>query len=435
MLKKCRFSLWILCMVLLLLCGCQAPHIPEQTTEAGTPPPLAQGLPMPEQPGNKLVAYDPTREMYFFGCENVDATIYLDTSCSSGLTFYVISKRKLDTDSIQVSLPIVNSYTYRVSDMEDGDLSFRDTYYTALEEGEELGERGSVFWLPYYVYQSYVGVDFGQLGALWQKYSDEVQKRINGDESYSAATEVAAQNEFIAARDAAIPGFKALKADQTREFYVYSVTVSFHSENAVDEVVTELNLTIEGTQYSPFTGKIHLVPSAYPARYTVRKRMSDYPGMLTPGTGLYGDGIGRVHVFNITAKENLTLMEMIISDEQFSVLDLVVSIQSRKGNSSNFYWDGTSPIEVLEGDRVSVDVIFHSDNMDNFSYFQVMHPELVYSLEDQLYSEVADITCSSTIVINFHELYGIFFDGLDMESYYRDYHYPLFEKWRAEYAK
>ena len=433
MLRKWRFILCILCIMPLFLYGCQAPHVPAQTSGTDASSLLSQGLPAPEHPGNTLVPYDPAREIYFFGCENVNATIYLENSMDIALNFLIISKRQLNEETIQLSLPIANSYTYSIVDLGQM-ISFRETFYTALDEGQQLGEVSSEHWLPYYVYQGYTGVDFARLGELWQIYLNEGQKRIDAGEIYASEAELAAYNEFVVMRDAALSGFKALQPDQTREFYVYPVSIIFAGENAVDEVLTEFTVTIEGTQYTPFTGEIHLVPSVRPACYIEQKNML-FHVLQTPGTGLYGDGKGRLVTHMFSAEEDLTLTEYIVREEQFSVLDLVVTISSRNGNSASFYWDGTSPIDVLAGDSVSVELIFHNQGMENFSYFQKLHPELVCSKGSQLYSEVVEISCSSIFLMNFHELYAIIFDGVDMESYYRDYHYPLFEGWRAEYAQ
>ena len=79
--------------------------------------------------------------------------------------------------------------------------------------------------------------------------------------------------------------------------------------------------------------------------------------------------------------------------------------------------------------------IIHNPDMENFSYYQKMHSELVYAVGEQLYSAVTEMSCSSTITMNLHELYAIIFDGVDMEHYYRDYYYPTSEDWRAEYKK
>lgn len=434
MIRKLRFSLCALCVMSLLLCGCPAPNVPKQATEVNDTPLLSQGLPMPEDPDNTLVPHDSAREIYFFGCENVNATIYLENSWDTSLNFLVISRRQLIKDSIQVSLPIVNSYTYSTADLGQI-MSFRDTFYTALDEGQKLGEVSSEHWLPYYVYQGYIGVDFALLGELWQRYLIERQKRIDTGYTYASEAESAAYNEFVAMRDSNLPEYKELLAEQTREFFVYQVSVIFHRENAVDEVLTDLTVTIDGKQYTPFTGEIHLVPSAQPACYAEEESMSLFPALQTPATGLYGDGIGRLLTHKFTAEEDLTLMEYIIREEHFSVLDMIVTIQSNGGNSASFYWDGVSPVDVRAGDSVSVEVIFHNEDMENFSYYQKVHPELIYSAGERSYSEVTEISCSSIFIMNYHELYAIIYDGVNMESYYRDYYYPIFEDWRAEYTK
>ena len=435
MFGRWRFGLYILCIISILLCGCQSHEQPEQTSETDVTALTIQGLPMPENPGNALVPYDPAREIYFYGCENVNSTIYLEDSLDNSLFFYVISKKPLNKDAIQVSLPIENAYTYVVYDWSQ-DSSFHETFYTGLEEGQEYGSVSSDSWLPYYVYQNYIGVDFEQLGAKWQLYLDEVQKRSDAGEMTASEAEMAAYNEFVTMRDAALPSFKALKSDETRDFYVYSVSVIFQNEKerAVDEVVTGLTVTIEGTQYTPFTGEVHLIPSTRPISYERRKSMS-IPMISTRGTGLYSDGIGRLITHSFTAEEDITLMEYMVWEDQFSVLDLIVTISSNTGNSANFYWDGSSPIDIGKGDRVSITVIFHNPNMENFSYYQKMHSELIYSVGDQLYSEVTEMSCSSTTTTNLHELYAIIFDGVDMEHYYRDYYYPTSEDWIAEYKK
>lgn len=433
--KKNMLRICAACLIAVILCGCQPTLTPEPTSPGNSEPtaPLIQGLPMPENPGNTLISYDPEREIYFFGCENVDSTIYLKSGGVIGLEILLMSKSPLDPTRIQVSAQIQNAYEVQVLDLSQHE-SLRETVYTALTKDQKMDEISSPSWLAYYMYQCYAGVDFTQLGQLWQDYLAAAQERIDAGYLSPGAEETAAYEAFVDMRDKDISAFQALTGDQTREFYVYTVNLIFDTKSTVDEYLHEIDITIDGVVFHQEIGQLHLVPDLAPAAYPRRKLSSSF-SMVAPGTTPYSDGLCRAPSFQFKAEEDMTLLSYNILEEQYKILDMFLTIQSNDGTSANFRWDGSSPVYLTAGDSVSAVLIFHNPAMGEFSYNQTLHEELVYELEGKTYSHTAASFFGSTVLCNYHDLYAVVFDGVDMESYYRDYYYPIYEPWMANYMK
>lgn len=413
--------LWwcLLCTMVLLLWGCQPRQQIHNESTSGDHTEPQLGLPEVENPGNDLVTYDPERQIYILGFENVNSTIYFESDGCTAISGLIISRIPLDPTSIEVSIPIQSKYTVEIIDC-GGTTSLRNTSYTAARSGVS----NSQMCLNYYTYQCYLDVDFSKLGQLWREY----QNRTENQE------EIAAQ--FVAIRDEHISQFEKLKTTDTREFYVYRVNVLFTPEKT-EEVFTKMDIVIGDERYHRELGSIRLIPGEGPRHYPLNPAgsMNMYLWMLSSGVQPYSNGVCKLLMFDFQAREDCKLENFYLWDEQFEILRLHLQIKSDRGNALDFYWDGQSPVEILRGDKVTLTLYVKNQAMAELAFLQTLHGELVYSISDDWYSEMSGITFEATTVANYHDLYAIIFDGVDMKDYYLECYYPIYEPWMNEFQQ
>ena len=381
------------------------------------------GIPMPQNPGNSLVEYVPGRE-FFVNCNNIDTVHY-------GMGEYVFcfklfTKREVDSNAIKISISCKNNYTYSVTQES---INLRDTEYSA---GYETGTISGPFYLPYYVYQNYRGTDFVLAEKLWDLYlyppEDGSEEAIKAEALINHKTPLAAYEAVI---NEALDGYKALTSEDTREFYVYTVWVTF--DVVVDEVITNIDVNIENQQICQEIGKLHLVPTMIPSTHphTNDLKTNGMP-VLSFATNLYGDGMAELFLFDLIAEKDITLTGMRFLDDVTEILEINLTVLSG-GNIITCVWDGKTPICLFEGDEIIVNAVIKNENLVGLFYYVDLNYELLMKINGENFSK-ANCLNMSPINMSYHEIYAIVFDGLDMESYYKDYYYPVFESWRAEYA-
>lgn len=407
----CFVTAVVLLAALLAGCGGEVPAPTGPNTEP-TEEPSTQttaqssgGIPMPENPGNALVEYDPDREAYIL-LENMELTSY---GPKYGFSITVMSRRVLDPVQIQVQIPCGNDYSYEVNMSE---LNYRNTEY-------EHGTNNS--YLPFYVYQNYLGVDFSLAGKLYGWYTDPP----------AAGSQEAAEMEAVTGGqdlwtmyegliNTGAEDFAALKPEDTREFYIYDITVGF--DVAAEETITELDVVIGEETYHKELGSLRLVPEAYPTMYPVRE---EYPwsgvGIAFGGGGstLYGSGVHETFLFEGTAAEDMVLEGFHLAEESFEVLELLCMVTSN-GVTMEMGWDGASPIALYAGDQVSLSAVVRHEKVGEFQFLLGLNYELVYSIGGEKFSQYSTMFIESDV--NLHEVYAIVFDGLDMEPYYKEFY-------------
>lgn len=386
--------------------------VPNEGTEA----PVVY-LPMPENPGNNLVEYDPDREVYIL-LENMDVTIYGPVY---GFSLTVMSKHVLDPTQMQIQIPCENAYETVGFTMSE--FNYRNTEY-------EYGSSDS--YLPFYVYQNYLGVDFSLAGKLYDWYTDPPEAGTQEAEEMEAVT--GGQDPKVLYDQLINTGadsFAAMKPEDTREFYIYTASVRFSV--TVEETLTELDVIIGEETYHQKIGRLQLIPGEYPTMYPTNEK-SPWTGMGFAfgggGTTFYGSGIHEIFLFEGTTAENMVLEGFRIAEKDFSVLDVFLLVTSN-GVTMEMDWDGESPITLYEGDTVSIAAVIRNEKLASFMFRLGMNYELAYSIDGEMFSQ-----CSSTFIepaVNYHEIYAIVFDGVDMEPYYRDYYYPIYQQWQNEY--
>ena len=256
--------------------------------------------------------------------------------------------------------------------------------------------------MPLRVYEAYYGVDYSDYG------SDTFDKQA------------------AAAKDA----FQNLTRYDIPMVYRYSVLVYFDfNVPLVDEEITYLDITINGTHYQPTLGCFRII-SEKNSPYELGMGLG-FGGGRVWQDWLYNDGLYKFSFGgDMEIKEDMTITGMEFLGDQWEVLSL--NIWGKIGGMNvNFAWDGKSPIDLYEGDNISVNGVFYNPHLDGISYDILLL--VVFNAE---VNKQAKYFLSRHRIIsktNPYELYAIIFDGVDMEPYYRGYYYEKNELWRKAY--
>lgn len=413
----CLFSLW----------GCATNDGGISASDpSGSKMETVVGMPTIENPGNSLIPFEDGRELYIL-CENMDVRAYPK---DQGLLIpiYILSKNRIDPEAIHVDIPVDCPYECLVF---DSIADYQQTEATNLEAGQTLGTVSGINMLPYYVYQSYRGVDFQKIGELVKAS----QEALPDDPEKAGELSKEAQTLL----DAEIGNFQNLKAEDVPEFYVYGLQIFFAG---VEKEVsfTDLELNIEGQTYHKEIGNVTLYPESVPTHAPISEMQYSKDFMQESFTYMigtfqlpYGEGLSREELLSFTAPQDMTLTQYEILDENTRLLDLYLTVESTDGNSMDFYWDGKTPVDVTAGSRILLTVTYYNPAMENLWYQTRVCSELDFISQDKEQCILVTRDYVPYMIYNLHELYGIIFEGLDMESYYKDYYYPVYESWREDY--
>lgn len=359
-------------------------------------------------PGNGLIEFDPKRDIYF-SCENQNYDIYFGESCAPFLSFWIISKEPINTENMRVEIPIQNKYSiFQIITYDD--------YLGQISTDPTLADPLCTF-APY-LYQSYFEVDWKQI-------------RLDHDAPIFISHDGQDVNLSYA--------FSCLDPENIPQFHAYLVDIYFEKTIEEPESFENIDLYIGDTRYSLNIGKIRLLdnpPLHYPCDLlNIDGETISSQTIMAYGTPpiLYNDGIDWIMpVFDFTAPFQMELLDFYLTDEAIELLDVRLQIHSTTGNSMDLYWDCSAPIYLNAGDHVMISVFYRDDRSTQLSYTAKAWAGLDFQCEKGQFSAVSE--CTLRHELNLYELYAIVFDGVDMESYYKDYYFPLFEDWRQNYA-
>lgn len=406
--KRRKALVLFLCSVQIFLLCCCAQNFNVPVT-----------FPDVKNPGNTLVTYEPNRQVYIL-CENVYTDIYLSTFAGV-LNFYIFTREKVDADTISVELPIKNLYKVTVSDCVDCRLT--EIMLTKKEErNSQVISRNA---LPYYVYQAYKGVDFA--GIVSERQAELAAGNISdGTPRWQALLKGEKDN------------FSKLQPEHLPEFYAYQVYVVIPAgPDKVAESFETMDVTIGNQIYTKQIGNITLIPEKIPTKIpigTMQNEIADqfYTHAVGTTQQLYSNGIGYEYLLEFTASQPITLTGIHTLDRYTQLLNTILTLEKADGSVAEFRWDGQSPIDISEGQKLGMTVFYYNPNMDNLWYTAEMCIEVDYTMAE----EIASIFLRRTLYpvgMNLHEAYAMIFEGLDMESYYMDFYYPIYKPWVEEY--
>lgn len=427
--KQHRLICLMLALVFCLLPGCSADR-PEITTDA------AETTVIPEETTAADVFDVPGRKDIYFATGNDYYDLYCQYSNIPGPEIRVLTRKPVD---IRVSADIQAEYTVFVFPLERGRSL---TTYTVIEHEEmrvatPSGGGGHDF--PVYIYQTYAGMDWEEVGKLYAEYAELKEKYDAGEGNYEEMIE--ARNRHSYASTEYIQEYTELSMDDLPVFYEYKIQI-FISNAEVEETLKTVQITVDDTVYDVDIGEIRIMPAKniddlFNAYNYLTSRSS--PPLLFPSAP-YGNGVDKCQSGTFYAETGLTLTGLRFLESSVSslkVLDVTAVIADNKdgaynGDGITIEWDGVTPIYVEQGKYVRFFMTVQDDRMKELNYHGKLYPVLEFECGGETYEIMEEIPFLRT---QWDEwiLYAAGLDGVDLESYYNNYYYltPA-ENWRYD---
>ena len=211
--KQQRLICLLLALILFLLPGCSA-DMPEITTDA------AETTVIPEETTAADLFDVPGRKDIYFATGNDYYDLYCGYSWIPGPEIRVLTRKPVN---IRVSADIQAEYTVSVFPQERG--RSLTTYVVKEQEGMRVATPAvvGVHDLPVYIYQTYAGMDWEEVGKLRAEYHELKEEYDDGEGNYEEMIE--ARNRRSYAETEYIQEYTELNMDDLPVFYEYLVQI------------------------------------------------------------------------------------------------------------------------------------------------------------------------------------------------------------------
>ena len=358
--------------------------------------------------------------------------LWPDYSAYPVLTLRVISKRPLNLEDFSLTMPIQTGYTASVEELP-------------LQREPEADEgSGGEYPFPYYLYQIYEGTDWKSLAEL-ARLAEETEDAMKAREYQTAY-----QNEM----NRLYPAFQKLTERELPAFSLYEIRIRIPSSYEGNEIFNEecsrieLHLDDFDTVLEGKSFRIHKEPLPFKplmdANGSPEGVKQRYFGSTTGERSYpWNDGyIQLPYLMWIEALENTVLTDLSLYQSSVEIDELQVKLFSEdSGSAKDFFWDGKSPLKVKAGESVLISARLHDPDAgtrltetaegvtasSSYGYSARVYAILQYQCDGREGSALVEENLSR--VPDPWEAYAIWFDGIDVSSYYLDYYYPILDEW------
>lgn len=424
-----RKKIALLCLAAFVSCllpGCSA-DMPEITTDA------AETTVIPEETTAADLFDVPGRKDIYFATGNDYYDLYWYYSYMPGPEIRVLTRKPV---SIRVSADIQAEYTVSVFPQERG--RSLTTYRIMEDDGMRVATPtpGGAHDFPAFIYQTYAGMDWEEVGKLRTEYFELKEKYEAHEGSYEEMIE--ARNRHSYASTEYIQEYTELNMDDLPVFYEYLVQI-WIKDAEVEETLKTVQITVDDTVYDVDIGEIRIMPSKDIVNsYDYLTSKSSPPLMYLSAP--YGNGVEKCESGTFYAKTGLTLTGLRFLESPISslkVLDVTAVIADNEdgaynGDGITIEWDGVTPIYVEQGKYVRFFMTVQDDRMKELNYHGKLNPVLEFECGGEAFEIMEEIPFLRT---QWDEwiLYAAGLDGIDLESYHNNYYYlsPA-ENWRND---
>ena len=342
---------------------------------------------------------------------------------------YVISKHLLDTTDFSLSMPIQTGYTAEVNDVSvipAPNLDMPSDGNTAIH---------GIHTFPYYLYQIYRGTDWKEYTRLRQELNN-----MEGSEDIQKINEIQKALDSIALQY--WQDYLSLTARDLPVFYAYQIQVRFSMDAAeiYDEECSRIELHLGDFDTVLEGGSFRIHAESPPLEVpSVDGWLGIHPGNLGPFRAYcwaWDQGIERIEqLMDLDATEDITLTDFSIYGGRLELLQLNVTISSDSGGAVDFYWDGKTPVKLKAGEHLDITAVVRDPSWSgSYNYGARSLAIMRYSCGEKTATHMAEIILESAP--DLWEAYAVWFDGLDISSYYGDYYrYDWRNDWRAEFTE
>ena len=388
---------YLLAVIMVLLSGC--------VVQPGTDTSDSTADTVSSQPGNTETAPDPTAsaspQEYYFLCPEFDLLCNLSDYPSrpfDSLVIPIISRTPIDPDQVEVVLPLEH-IRYQVF----------------------VGQATPASNLDFYLYKCYENWDWAAEAKAKHLQENKKTEELTKEEK-SFLEDIAKKNQEIMERyfklsNDNLPG--SLSA-----FYCYTVLINFNysADTMQEETVSYMDVSWPGVSFRQVCGSIRF----YFGKKTDYGTSSGgvYKRILAGGRGGAGVPYGFNHGsmrYRFVAQKDMVLEKLSFLNKQTQLKHVIVKIQTEEGNM-NFQWDGQTPVPVNASAEVDLRAVFTDPRLEPVVAAGRITARLDYSCDGEQGAWVEDLDLERGAVTNWYELAAIYFDGVDVPRYYREYY-------------
>lgn len=371
---------------------------------------------------------EPPKNGIYATCGNYDIEIS-PLSNMAGIGFYVLSQEELPED-MEVVIDTIAPYEFHI---EKIDLMTDPVY--------QMGEQS----FPLFLYQCYRGVDWVKLGQMdivveearkkYENEEDEEEKKLLEEEYLRLATEFSVMSGVY--WEDYMTFLEEVNAD-TLGFCCYWVYISFSTfdsdfdeENPKPEEAQKItSLKLQSGDWSTVIeiGNVE-IEYDYPEEKEVFCHYENF--VLDSGTGGvavgYQTGQGYCNnAIECIAMRNITVKNIYFYNDPDAVIEKVRIDIGTDGGMQSVLWEPGREILIREGEQFKVDILFTDPKMADMGYYgnKVLFAEC--ETEGERY-----IITGKTLMNWERELrtvYAQYFQGIDVESYYKYFYFPQLER-------
>ena len=412
--KRRIISLLLAALTALSLCGCGGRTAPVQENDNVIPTaPKTYANPFgPEEKDRSWVILSDA-----FGQE-----IYPNSSWWPCLELWVLSKEALDVGDVSVTMDIQTPYEIVC-----------DEFPVSRKLDEWQGDNMYDFLdgdFPYYLYQCYRGTDWEKLRTLLKAALEE-DPELGSDPYEEAGEAVTAYKEYLgkfwedyrSLTPADLPTFHLYRLD----IYLGFVDHQFVGNVACDETCDRIEVHLD-TIDTVLTGgsfTIHSETLVKSWEGGLRQKTWGCVGYTAPCF----DGYVRCDgIVQLVAEQDAVLQRYRFQGGGLELVKARLRIgDSEESASLDFMWDGESPMYIAAGSYISMDVILYDPaaaEHPSYDYARRAYGLLEYTFDGK--EGKIDTEC---LVHNQHnpwEAYAVWFDGVDVSGFYRNYYQSPF---------
>ncbi len=209
-------------------------------------------------------------------------------------------------------------------------------------------------------------------------------------------------------------------------FYCYTVLINFHysADTMQEETVSYMDVSWPGVSFRQDCGTIRF----YYGEKTDYGTSSGgvYKRIAAGGSGGAGVPYGFNHgsmLYRFVAQKDMVLEKFSFLNEQTQLKHVIVKIQAKEGNL-DFQWDGQTPVPVNAGAEVDLWAVFTDPRIAPVVAAGRITARLDYSCDGEQGAWVEDLDLYRAMT-DWYELAAIYFDGVDVPKYYREYYNPF----------
>lgn len=373
------------------------------------------------------------QESIFFLAGNDYYDLYCYYSFVPGPEIMLLSRENISEENIHVSLDIQAKYTVSIREQETG--ASLTTYDIYEKDGtrEVTETSANLYAFPLYLYQTYAGMDWDNVGKLYEEYRSAEESHKAGELDIDQVE--AALSAYNYAATEYVSEYMELETEDLPTFHKYLIQIAI-TRAEVEETLKSVQITINDTVYDVNIGEIHIRPdSSDDGSGDYLKTTLSSPLWLNCYP--YGSGIEQCQSNTFCAETPVTITGLHFWENTLStvnVLDVSVVLSDDEnsaflGDGIEIKWDGKTPIYVEQGKFITLFLTVQDDRMKEISYHSKLYPVIEFECNGNSFELASEIPLCRHYTDNWL-LYSIGLDGLDMESYFNDYYYVAVSNWR-----